>query len=341
MIDEKGENEGFSENHQQNEIPEENLQNNMNTEENVIYNNLPTSTSYIPVPSSYNSPPSNSAANIYPNPSTNYNSNQKTTSNGDTNTIWYDLSIFSWIALLWTTYNYFRDSSLNIFSGFFPVGADLSLSLAITSVISTIGFIIYFKNTSLNKNQSFINGMLGEMTKYHSIAFILVSCLFLTLDSASKKGTFVIGLILSLLSCGLLGFIYYQTDFSGEWYEIITTKKGVYSCLISLIWYMLFYSFAGIGATKTDPSEDFLKGTGIAFSILIGLGNLAFAFFFKDLFVALINLLIYIEMAKYFYAYNGLRPNKGDGVIDIIMVIASGGVIFYLFFKERENLYRP
>ena len=46
-------------------------------------------------------------------------------------------------------------------------------------------------------------------------------------------------------------------------------------------------------------------------------------------------------MAKYFYAYNGLRPNKGDGVIDIIMVIASGGVIFYLFFKERENLYRP
>ena len=103
---------------------------------------------------------------------------------------------------------------------------------------------------------------------------------------------------------------------------------------------MLFYSISGIGATKGDSKEDFYKGAGVAFSILIGLGNLAFAFFFKDLLVAIINLLIYIEMAKYFYLVKEYIPNKADGALDIIMVLISGGVIFYLFFKERENLYR-
>lgn len=351
------EREALPENPQQNEIPEENLQNNMNTEENVIYNPPPSST-YIPVPSpvTYNMPPSNSE-NAYSTPITNNSANQNTASGGDTNTFWYDLSIFSWILLLWTTFNYFRNEHIDYiinaediedveeFINYYnflliPGKANLSLPLAITAVIGTIGFIIYFKNTTLNKNQSFINGMLGEMSKYHSIAFILVSCLFLTLDSASKKGTFVMGLILSLLSCGLLAFIYYQTDFSAEWYEMITLKKGIYSCLISLTWYMFFYSISGIGSSK-DPSEDFYKGAGVALSILIGLGNLAFSFFFKDLLVAVINLLIYIEMAKYYYLSEEFLPNKADGAIDIIMVIGSCGVIFYLFFRERENLYRP
>lgn len=337
MEEEREEREPLPENPQQNDIPEENLQNNMNTEENVIYT-PPPSSPYIPVPVSYNMPPSNSDANAYTTPVSNNISNQPASSGGDTNSLWYDISVFSWIALLWTTYNYFRDEG---FPGvFIPAAANLSLPLAITSVIGTIGFIIYFKNTTLNKNQSIINGMLGEMSKYHSIAFILVSCLFLTLDSATKKGTFVMGLILSLLTCGLLGFIYYQTDFSAEWYEMITLKKGVYSCLISLSWYMLFYSISGIGASKADVKEDFYKGAGGVFSILIGLGNLVFAFFFKDLLVAIINLLIYIEMAKYFYLVKEYIPNKADGALDIIMVLISGGVIFYLFFKERENLYR-
>ena len=243
MKEESDEREPLPENNQQNEIPEENL-NNMNTEENVIYNNPPTSSSYIPVQSSYNMPPSNSDVNVYATPMANSSSNQKASSSADTNSLWYDLSIFSWILLLWTTYNYFRNSKLDmklifidnntIGINFLSVGADLSLPLAITSVISTIGFIIYFKNTTLKKNQSIINGLLGDITKYHSIAFLLVSCLFLTLDSASKTGTFAMGLVLSLFSCGLLGFIYFKTDFSGEWYEIITTKKGVYSCVISL-----------------------------------------------------------------------------------------------------------
>ena len=335
---EEKEREPLNENPQQNEVPEENLQSNMNTDENVIYNPPPSSPYVpIPVPSSYNMPPSNSDANTYATPITNTNSNKSDSNSGETNTLWYDLSIFSWIILLWTTYNYFRDEG-SPFS-VIPAKANLSLPLAITSVIGTIGFVIYFKNTTLNKNQSFINGMLGEMSKYHSVAFILVSFLFLTLDSAHKKGTFVMGLILSLLSCGLLGYIYYQTDFSAEWYEMITLKKGVYSCLIALTWYMFFYSIGGIG-TFDDPSDDFFKGAGVAFSILIGLGNLAFSFFFKDLLVALINLIIYIEMAKQFYLMKDFIPNKADGAIDIIMVICSFGVIFYLYFKERENLYK-
>ena len=147
-------------------------------------------------------------------------------------------------------------------------------------MIGTIGFLMYFKNTTLNKNQSIINGILGEMSKYYSIAFIFVSLLFLNLDSATKKGTFVMGLILSLLTCGLLSFIYYQTDFSAEWYEMITLKKGVYSYLISLTWYMLFYSISGIGTSKGDDKEGFYTGARVYFFYFNWTWKSSFCIFF-------------------------------------------------------------
>ena len=132
--------------------------------------------------------------------------------------------------------------------------------------------------------------------------------------------------------------------FKIRFHEYLTKKTGpdetVFNKILRCYLPMLFYSISGIGASKADVKEDFYKGAGGVFSILIGLGNLVFAFFFKDLLVAIINLLIYIEMAKYFYLVKEYIPNKADGALDIIMVLISGGVIFYLFFKERENLYR-
>jgi hypothetical protein len=342
----------LSQNLNPNEVPEENIQNDMNTEENVIY--TPQSSTN-PVPIDLNQNNYNVSSNIYMAPNPNMNNNVTSSSNpsntkADTNTVWYDLSILSWFLFLCTGWNLFKESSaislpvslledLADQSFYKPLCTNLSLIMAITSSLSTIGFILYFRNVTLNKNQNFISGLLGDMSKYHSIPLLLVSGLFMSLTNAGTKGAFVFSLIFSLLSFVSLFFIYLKLDFQGEWYEIITIKKGAFSCLIAITWYTLFFSFASLGVNK-DLSTSFIKGTGIAFSLLVGIGNLGFCFFFKDLMVGIINAVLYIEMAKFFYTNRGKLDVKADGVIDIIMVLLSFGLIFYLYFKERESLYR-
>ena len=266
-------------------------------------------------------------------------SNQNTyNNNSDTNSLWYDLSILSWFLFLCAGLTSYKEH-LAPQDYYQPVGAYLTLVIGLITTIGTIGFIIYFKNTTLNKNQNMLNGMLGEMSKYHSVCLFLVTLLLISLNNPGRKASYVFSLIFSTLSYGSLFFIYLKTEFEANWYEMLTTKKGLFSCLIAFSFYSIFYSIGAIGSWKKEDGEDFVKGSGISFSILIGLGNLGFAFFFKDILVAITNFLIYFEMGKYFYD-NKPSNIKADGVIDIIMAIASSGVIFYLLFKERDSLYR-
>ena len=275
----------LSQKFQPNEIQEQN----MNTEENVI-SSSPSSANPVQIGINQNiyvAP--NSFIPSYTNNNENTASNTNTQNKIDTNSIWYDLSILSWFLFLCTGWNLFKESSQIVLppslledQSFFykPVCSNLSLTLAITSSLSTIGFILYFRNTTIQKNQSFLNGMLGDFSKYHFVPLLLVSGLFMSLTNAGTKGAFAFSLVFSLLSYASLFFIYLKIDFSAEWYEIITIKKGAFSCLIAITWYTFFFSFANLGLNK-DPSSSFIKGTGIAFSLLIGIGNLAFSFFLK------------------------------------------------------------
>ena len=97
--------------------------------------------------------------------------------------------------------------------------------------------------------------------------------------------------------------------------------------------YFMFYCFANCG---TSPG--FYHGTGIAFSIIVGLANLAFAFYFKDIFVAIVNLLIYIDLSKTVFVIT--TDQLAEGIIDIFMVVASIGVFGYLIYKERDKIYK-
>lgn len=320
------------------------LEQNMNTEENNLYippsdNNLAKEESK--QNSNISSPyiPSNSNINM------NTGNSSNTSNKVDTNSIWYDLSILSWFLFLCTAWNLFKESSsissdLLLERPYKPLYADLSLAIAITSAISTLGFILYFRKTTFNKAPNILNGMLGDISKYHFIPLLLVSFLFISLTNGGRKESFVFSLIFSILSYVSSIYIYFNTDFSADWYEIITIKKGTFSCLIALSWYTFFFSFASLGLYKEDPFSNFLKGCGIAFSLLIGIGNLGVCFFFKDLFIGIINLILYIEMAKFFYLGQEYHQRKADGIIDIIMIVLNSGVIFYLFFKERESLHR-
>lgn len=323
------EDENLEENLKPKEVPEEHSENVINTEENIITNPPPSMT------------PISSHSNIVEVPPSSQAPSNKN-SNANTDSMWYDLSIISWFLFLCTGFNFFTQnySSLaSYFGGYSPIGCNFSLPIGLISVIGTIGFIIYFNNTALKKSQNMINSFLNDMSKFHFVPLLITSFLFIIMSEPTVKASYIFGFIFSIIAYASSIFIYIKTDFEGEWYEVITTKKGVFSSLIALTLYTLCFSISHIGI-----SENFKKGCGIAFSFIIGLLNIGFGFYFKDLVVLFVNLLIYFEMAKYYfstYNYEGTKINSGvDGGIDIIMIICSIGAIFYLLFKQRDNIYK-
>ena len=125
-------------------------------------------------------------------------------------------------------------------------------------------------------------------------------------------------------------------------------KKGTYSSLIILIWYYFYYNiyFVHEASVEDETPEKELKwrnGCGLAFSIIFGIGSLAFSFVFKDLVACFMNLLIYIGLtAAYFKLPKDARKHKncnknGDGVVDIIMIVASVAVLVLLLIKFRDQ----
>ena len=143
-----------------------------------------------------------------------------------------------------------------------------------------------------------------------------------------------------------------MTDLNtNDWWVLLLLKKGAFSCLIVLMWYSFCYDVYYIHTydkpdeDTDDPTKalDWRKGCGLAFSIIFGIGSLAFSFIFKDLVVCGMNLLIYIGLTvAYFRLEKDERKKKetnknGDGIVDIIMLVLSVAVIVLLLIKYREN----
>ena len=116
--------------------------------------------------------------------------------------------------------------------------------------------------------------------------------------------------------------------------------------MIVILWYNLFYASLLIGCLNCEEEIlKFLKGAGIAFSILIGFGAMLFSFIFKDLIAAVTNLLIYIGMVSSFFGINGkdelqreFSGGVADGVIEIVMMVLNLGLIVLLISKFSNYL---
>lgn len=93
---------------------------------------------------------------------------------------------------------------------------------------------------------------------------------------------------------------------------------------------------------NVDAPEKWVKGSSIAFSIIIGVINLCISFLLKELCIAGTNFMIYLGLTIYFFQiaketrkeYNG----EAEGAIDIIMLILSAAVIGFMVFKYRERM---
>ena len=226
------------------------------------------------------------------------------------------------------------------------------------------GCIVFFIKTIFKPDDQVKNGMMGEFSKFHFFPLLCTSALFIIgecIDNVTydlhflenyadhiKSMTYA-GLVFSILALASFIFIYIMTDLNtNDWWVLLLLKKGTYSCLIVLTWYYFCYNIYYVHEQsvedETDEKElDWAKGCGLAFSIIFGIGSLAFSFIFKDLVACGMNLLIYVGLTVfYFKIHKDERKedycNKnGDGIVDIIMMVASVALLVFLLLVKREE----
>ena len=313
-------------------------------------------------------------------PQNNNSSYQK--EDGDSKLSWYVISLFSWFFLILTIWYSYKEANFiwysferNLNSGeYYPIEMNITWLLLFVFLISIIGFVVYLVFTTCKKNQGLYDGMLDNRSKYHFIPLLLISILYIIAKNAKNvrsnnystilenyeylRTLISFDLIFTIFGLISLVLVYIFTELNSEWYIVMAIKKGVYSTFIILLWYNFFHmivSFKTINykikinkeaTTDEDGDIKFLRGTGISFTIIIGIGSLVFSFIFKDLMAAFTNFLIYMGMVFAFFNKNeyivSQRKNYNkyaDGILDIIIMICSLVCMIYLIFWCTNKLF--
>ncbi len=286
------------------------------------------------------------------------------------NSICWILSVISWLLLVltgllcfsildskfivWTFYkipitkNYYdplecADNDM----GFYPIQMSIPMIYLVFGILvlfSIVAFIYYMVKSTCKKDQVIFDGMNGQWTKFHFIPIFFAAFLFLVGETIGDKPNHsnmnICGMIFVLLGLASLIFIYLKTDLPGDWLPA-TIKKGTYSCLIALEWYYFCYDICNIRINNLSlpGDKEKIRPFSAIFNILVGIGGLVFAFFFKDVIVAAINLLIYLGYISFFFSidsivrgwYNGMF----EGIVDIAMIILFLVEIGYLIIKHK------
>ena len=246
---------------------------------------------------------------------------------------------------------------------YFPLQMQVSLyyiCFILTLIVITGGCFVFFYKTICKKDDQVINGMMGQFSKFHFFPLLCASALFIIGECVDQdlenedhsKNMRISGLIFSIIGLASFIFIYIMTDLNTDWWVLLLLKKGAFSCLIILMWYHFCYIIYyvheedkgdNLSNDEVEKLWDWRKGCGLAFSIIFGVGSLAFSFVFKDSVACVMNLLIYIGLTvAYFRLPSEERKLKeanknGDGIVDIIMLVLSVAVIVLLLIKYREN----
>lgn len=232
----------------------------------------------------------------------------------------------------------------------------LYILFVILFVLAILSCVLIF----LNRNDSNVsNGLFGPITKFHFVPLLCASCLYIIGESFSfknfdKDAPYVFSLIFSVIGLGCLIFIYLKTDLSTAPIQVrLIIQKGLYACLMTLFVYNFFFTLGYYvylekaqkgysDISDIDAPKKWIKGSSIAFSIIIGVINLCISFLLKELCVAGTNFLIYLGLTIYFFQINkeGRKEYSGDaeGAIDIIILILSAAEAAFIGYKYREKL---
>ena len=281
---------------------------------------------------------------------------------------WLLLLVTGWISLkwldddhiIWTIGRIEKVGDNTNYAPFQMESALIYVVFILTMIIVLAGFILYMIKSTCKKDEAVFNGMMGQWSKFHFFPLLCISAMFLVGevglddDYAAKahheRDMHLTCYLFDILGLCSLIFIYIMTDLNSDWYVLLTLKKGTYSCFITLLWYYFCYDIYYLRDVDHDehPDKDhkladWYKGCGIAFSIIFGIGSLAFAYIFKDLVVCGMNLLIYLGLTIYYFQVphavrNSEIANKyGDGIVDILMMVGSIVVIVILLITKKEE----
>ena len=313
----------------------------------------------------------------------NHSSNYQKIDGGDLGS-WYIISIISWSLMLitiWASYHwgFFWWAAFDIFISrelgniYFPIQVNLPWLFIYVFLISLLAYGIYIVFSTCKKSQDLYDGLLGNVSKFHFVPLLLIASLNVIAFNSSindadddeelfkyLRKLLIFDLIFTILGLISLIFIYIVTELKAEWYIVLTIKKGLYSTFIIVLWYNFLHIIVCLRSIKYildgwnyyDIDEDdnftkFLKVIGIIFTLLFGLGSLAFSFIFKDIIAAFTNFLFYLSMVESFFNkserikkirkdyFNGVA----DGVLEIIIMCLSLALIFVLILGCRERIF--
>ena len=225
--------------------------------------------------------------------------------------------------------------------GYIPIQMDRIVIYFVYNIwifISIIGCAAFIIKTLFKKENSVIDGMMGKFSQFH---FFPLLCAFIMIilgeiiDVNNTKHITNTGLAFSLFGTASMVFIYIMTEFkTQDWWAEYTLKKGTFSCLVILFWYNFCYDIYWVRYVTEEPSKNFTKNCGMAFSLLFGIGSLAFSVVYRDIIMSFMNFLINIGMAKYYFELGVDTGSKdynknGDGAIDILVSVLS--LVWFLY----------
>ena len=213
-----------------------------------------------------------------------------------------------------------------------------------------IGCVVYIIKTLIKKDQQIIEGMMGTISQFHFFPLLCAFAMTLLgeiIDQDNRKNIIFTGLVISIVGLATLIFIYINTNFKNNvWWTKFCLKEGTFSCLIILFWYNFCYviyqcRYADKGHKEDNDIQDLQKSYSLAFSIIFGIGSIAFSYVFRDIMISFMNILIYIGLIKYYFELgntNSKAYNKnGEAAIDIIILIGSIILFLYLLIEYIQN----
>ena len=226
-------------------------------------------------------------------------------------------------------------------------------------VITFIGCATLIFKSFIKKDQAVLDGMLGKYSKFHFIPLLFGFVMSLLGELLKKKNDdkdfnddkiAYAGLVISLVGLACMIFVYIFTNInSNEWWVSYVLNKGTFSCLIILFWYNFCYDIYLVrhsnAPVKTD--NDWSKGINLAFSIIFGIGSIAFSYVFKDIIICLINIYIYNDLAPQQFLSEideddkeGLKKVNylADGAIDYLILLCSFLLLIHIVVEKVKGM---
>ena len=199
---------------------------------------------------------------------------------------------------------YYPHTQWYAYAGFQMDQVTLVITVVILILLAIAVLVFHFLRGNAIKDNSIFENLFGKFGRFFPLVLLFNSIMFLLthfyIDNNNPKNIAIAGFVFCIVSTAILVLIYLKTQFTG--YLGFVIKKGFFSALLCFNVYYIFYTIAYFaysnkhGAYKgLSKIEDCSVGCGVVFGILALLGT----FFFKDIVIGVIAMLVYIGLLAF------------------------------------------